>query len=340
MSVSHFGEKYLVQKLENIDLGNNVVAGLFICAHTNKFTEEADFFNTRIYNTAPKELVQYKEYLGSALEIMDINTGLRQVVLSDSGSLQAPNWTPDGKSLIFNKAGNLYNFSLDNSCANLLNTGFANKNNNDHVLSFDGLQIGISHHALEEKGRSIVYTLPITGGFPKQITTKSPSYLHGWSPDNQFLLYTGERNGEFDIFKISKNGGKEIRLTNSPGLDDGAEYSRDGKYIYFCSTRTGKMQVWRMDVNGKNQTQLTFDDFNNWFPHVSPDNKWLVFISFQNQVPADKHPFYEHVYLRLMPVEGGPARVISYLYGGQGTINVASWSPDSKKIAFVSNGNF
>ena len=340
MSVAHFGEVYQSEKIESLNLGADLMAGLFVCAHTNKFSEEVEFTNTKVFNTAPDNLVQYKEYLGSMLEVMDVTSGKRQVVGSSEGSWQAPNWTPDGKTLIYNSSGKLYNFDLASRITTVLNTDFAIKNNNDHVLSFDGKQIGISHHPEETKGQSVVYTVPIEGGVPKRITENSPSYFHGWSPDSQYLLFTGQRNGDFDIYKISKDGGKEIQLTTAKGLDDGSEYSSDGNYIYFCSTRTGKMQVWRMDPDGKNQTQLTFDEMNNWFPHVSPDNKWLVFISFLKEVPADKHPFYERVYLRLMPINGGEAKVIGYLYGGQGTMNVPSWSPDGKKIAFVSNGIF
>ncbi len=340
MSVAHFGDPYQVLQLDSIELGQDLLAGLFICSHTNKFSEEAEFSNTRIFATAPDSLIQYRTYLGSLLETMDIATGQREILSAAVGSIQAPNWTPDGKTLIYNASGKLYNFDLASRSATILNTDFAIKNNNDHVLSFDGTQIGISHHPSETKGQSVVYTVPITGGVPKQITANSPSYFHGWSPDNQFLLYTGQRNGDFDIYKISKDGGTETRLTSAKGLDDGSEYSPDGQYIYFCSARTGKMQVWRMDTDGKNQTQLTFDEYNNWFPHVSPDNKWLVFISFPKELPADQHPFYQRIYLRLMPVSGGEPKVISYLYGGQGTMNVPSWSPDSKKIAFVSNGNF
>jgi Tol biopolymer transport system component len=340
MSVAHFGEVYQMQTLENMDLGSDLIAGLFICSHNNKFSEEVEFINTRVFNTAPADLVQYKSYLGSLLEVMDVSTGHRTVLASSTGSWQAPNWTPDGKTLIYNASGKLYNFDLSNFRSTVLNTDFANNNNNDHVLTFDGKQIGISNHPAETNGQSVVYTVPVIGGVPKRITENSPSYFHGWSSDNQFLLFTGQRNGDFDIYKISKDGGKEVRLTTTKGLDDGSEYSPDGKYIYFCSTRTGKMQVWRMDPDGKNQIQLTFDDLNNWFPHVSPDNRWLVFISFPKEVPADLHPFYQRVYLRMMPIQGGEVKVIGYLYGGQGTMNVPSWSPDSKKIAFVSNGLF
>ncbi len=339
MSVAHFGEIYKTEILNDVDLGENLDAGLFVCPHTNMFSEEVDFSNTRIFNPAPSSLVQYQQYLGSALEIMDVNTGHREVVSNYKGSFQAPNWTPDGKSLIYNQEGKLYNFDINSRTAKVINTDFAIKNNNDHVLSFDGKQIGISDQSADNH-QSAVYTVAITGGTPKRITEKTPSYFHGWSPDNMSLIYTAERNGQFDIYKTSKDGGEEIQLTNTKGLDDGSEFSPDGKTIYFCSTRTGLMQVWKMNPDGKNQIQLTFDEYNNWFPHVSPDGKWLVFISFSKEVPAEKHPFYERVYIRLMPIEGGKPKVISYLYGGQGTMNVPSWSPDGEKIAFVSNGTF
>jgi Tol biopolymer transport system component len=186
-----------------------------------------------------------------------------------------------------------------------------------------------------------VYTLPVGGGTPQQITPTGPSYLHGWSPDGKFLLFTGERNKEFDIYRVPSGGGPEERLTTAKGLDDGSEYTPDGRTIFFNSERSGKMQVWRMNADGSGQTQVTDDEFNNWFPHVSPDGRTILFISFPSDIPSGDHPFYKRVYLRRMPVDGGKPTVVAYLYGGQGSINVNSWSPDSKRIAFVSNsGSF
>jgi len=252
--------------------------------------------------------------------------------------LQAPNWTPDGKALIYNHNGRLYRFDLAQKLPMLLNTDFATSNNNDHVLTFDGKMLGISHHSKDDSNRSIIYTLPVQGGKPKRITAHGPSYLHGWSPDGEFLVYVGERNDEYDIYKISAKGGEEIRLTSAEGLDDGPEYTPDGKYIYFNSVRSGTMQIWRMKPEGGDQEQVTSDEYNNWFPHISPDGKWIIILSFSKEVDPSDHPFYKQVYLRLMPAaEGGKPKVIAYVYGGQGTINVPSWSPDSKKVAFVSN---
>src|SRR5206468_1175663 len=201
----------------------------------------------------------------------------------------------------------LYRFDLADRRPVVVNTGFATSNNNDHVLSFDGRTIAISHHSADDHDASIVYTVLVGGGTPRRVTALGPSYLHGWSPDGRFLVYTGERNGEFDVYRIPVDGGEETRLTNTPGLDDGPEYSPDGRYIYFNSVRSGTMQIWRMRPDGSTQQQLTSDQYNNWFPHVSPDGRWIVFLSFMRDVAPDDHPFYKHVYLRLMPAPGvGP----------------------------------
>jgi Tol biopolymer transport system component len=338
MSVAHSGELFTTQEVSDVDLGDEVYVGLFVCAHNKDVIEAASFDNVRISVPAKETLVPYREYIGSQLEIYDMASGKRRIIYNDPGSIQAPNWMKNGKSLLYNKDGSIYQFDLKKRQPTLLNTGEVKNNNNDHVLSFDGKMLGLSSTSLDKKYGSVVYTVPVKGGIPKQITPIGLSYLHGWSPDGKWLTFTGQRNNEFDIYKIPSDGsGPEVRLTTEKGLDDGPEYSPDGNFIYFNSTRTGRMQIWRMKPDGSEQTQITNDTLNNWFPHISPDGKTIVFLSFGNDVKPDDHPFYKHVYIRTMPVDGGEPKVLVYLYGGQGTINTPSWSPNGKQFAFVSN---
>jgi Tol biopolymer transport system component len=279
----------------------------------------------------------YQSPSPSRLEILNVETGNREVIYETETHIEAPNWSSNGKFLLFNSGGLLYNFNLKKRVPKVIDTGFATANNNDHGISFDGKTLAISHHT-EENGQrhSIIYTVPVKGGTPKRVTEKGPSYWHGWSPDDKWHVYCAERNGNYDVYKIPAAGGDEIRLTTAEGLDDGPEYSPDGKYIYFNSVRSGSMEIWRMKPDGSEQEQVTDDEFQNWFAHPSPDGKWLIFISYLPEVPAGSHPHNQRVMLRLMPANGGEIKTVAFLYGGQGTINVPSWSPDSKKVAFVS----
>ncbi len=337
MRVARFGEPFVTEQVADLDLGDEVYVGIFVSAHNKDVLEKGAFRDVRIAKPAPATLVPYREYLGSHVEILDVATGDREIVHTSPKSLQAPNWTPDGKTLLYNSDGLMYTFDLAKRQARVLNTGEVKNNNNDHVLSFDGKMLGLSS-GVRELGGSIIYTVPVTGGTPKQVTPRGPSYLHGWSPDGKHLVFTGERNKEYDIYRVPAAGGPEERLTTATGLDDGPEYTPDGKYIYFNSNRTGTMQLWRMKADGTGQEAVTHGDFHDWFPHISPDGKWIVFLSFlKEEVESGDHPFYKHVYLRLMPIAGGTPKVIAYVYGGQGTINTPSWSPDGKKVAFVSN---
>lgn len=306
--------------------------GLGVCAHNNETLETAIFSNVRIESIAekPDSLKKIK----STLEIISIASFDRRVVYHTGDHIEAPNWTPDGNSLIFNSQGVLYKIPVQGGEPAVIPTGFARKINNDHGISPDGTQLVISDGT--ETGRSIIYTLPFQGGEPKRITPLGPSYWHGWSPDGSTLTYCAERNGNYDVYTIPVRGGEETRLTTAEGLDDGPEYSPDGNYIYFNSVRSGTMQIWRMKSDGSEQEQMTTDEYNDWFAHPSPDGKWIVFVTFGTDVPSGSHPRNKDVMLRLMNLETSEVQVMARIFGGQGTINVPSWSPDSKKVAFVS----
>lgn len=278
----------------------------------------------------------------SYLEIYDIETDTHHVVKEFPFLIEAPNWTPDGKWLVVNKEGRLYKIAPDGSTDLVeINTGTIDQCNNDHVISADGKWIALSSSDPTEKGwNSYVYTVPFEGGEPKKITPVGPSYLHGISPDGKKLAYCAFRgpDNEQDVYVMPVKGGKEVRLTDAPGLDDGPEYSMDGKYIWFNSVRTGRMQAWRMKANGKEQTQMTFDtDMNSWFPHISPDGEKVVYIAYHEyEVAPGDHTPNQNVELRMIPAKGGEPKTLVKLFGGQGTINVNSWSPDSRKFAYVS----
>jgi Tol biopolymer transport system component len=274
-----------------------------------------------------------KTTLYSALERVSIASTDRRVVYIAAERFEAPNWTHDGTSFLFNRNGRIYRLPAVGGDPALIDTGFANRCNNDHGISPDQTSLVISDQSQDDKG-SIVYIVPIGGGVPRRITQKSPSYWHGWSPDGKTLAFVGQRNDEFDIYTIPVTGGEETRLTTAKGLDDGPEYSPDGKYIYFNSERTGRMQIWRMRADGSEQEQVTVDDWNNWFPHISPDGVWMVFLSYEPDVKG--HPENKDVMLRIMSLSDNKVSVLARLFGGQGTINVPSWSPDSEEVAFVS----
>src|SRR5579871_59721 len=318
-----------------IPLQGEFYVGLGVCSHDKDVVEQAVFSNVELTQQAP---AKGQPTLYSTLETISTNPADRRVEYIRRGRFEAPNWTRDGKAFLFNSDGRLWyvpihlgDQSSDPSLPNPVDTGLATHCNNDHGFSPDGTDIALSDNS--QDGESRVYILS-SGGKLRRITQKSPSYWHGWSPDGKTLAFVGQRDGEFDIYAIPAAGGSETRLTTAKGLDDGPEYSPDGNYIYFNSERTGHMQIWRMKADGSEQEQVFSDDLNNWFPHISPDGQWMVFLTYGADVKG--HPESKDVMLRLMSLNDKKITVLAKLFGGQGTINVPSWSPDSKRLAFVS----
>jgi len=312
-------------------------AGLALSAHNNTITEAADFSRVEIAPATPFVPADtgYNAKVESTLEILDLGRFDRSVVYQTGDHIEAPNWTKDNH-LLFNSAGHIYSIPAVGGTPSLIDTGGLHTLNNDHGLSPDGQWLAVSDQTSDDH-QSRVYVLPATGGQPRQVTPQGPSYWHGWSPDGTTLTVIANRGGDFDVYAVPAQGGSETRLTTAPGLDDGADYSPDGQWIYFNSVRSGNMKIWRMHPDGSGQEQITFgDDSRDWFPHPSPDGKWIAFISFGTDVTVGDHPPNKDVMLKIMPTAGGDAKVVARLFGGQGTMNVPSWSPDSTRLAFVS----
>ncbi len=282
------------------------------------------------------------------LEISQTKTDIkvtRHIAFTDAKLWEAPNWSPDGKYLLANSGGKLYRLVLDKDGKATPEPVALDEKyvcNNDHAPSPDGKLIAISAWTKGAKG-SQVYLANADGSSPKLLTENAPSYFHGWSPDGKWLAFVGERGGNFDIYRVPLSGGPEERLTTSPGYDDGPDYSPDGKWIYINSDRSGSWDVWRFPADGAGENdakaeRITSDEWEDWFPHPSPDGKWLIFLSFPKGTKG--HDARIPIKLRMMAVkDGNPVkgsiRDVADIFGGQGTINVNSWAPDSKRFAFV-----
>lgn len=281
----------------------------------------------------------------SILCTMDVETGEETVLHEFPGIIEAPNWLNDGNTLLYNAEGKIYRYEIDKDHVEQVDTGFCVQCNNDHVPSPDNQLLAVScmpPELTDGTYESHIYVLPMTGGEPKDLTGPGLSYLHGWSPDGKELAYCAfrkkpeEETMRIEICTIPSDGGEETCLTDGKGYNDGPEYSPDGKHIWFNSTRSGLMQVWRMNRDGSGLTQMTDFDANNWFGHVSPDGKHVIYLTFaKGELEPNEHLPNMYVSLGMMDYDGQNKKKLLDLFGGQGSINVNSWAPDSRRIAYV-----
>jgi Tol biopolymer transport system component len=280
----------------------------------------------------------------SKITVYDFASRSTKTVYEADQHIEAPNWSRDGRFLLVNSGGNLYRLPLEGTPKlEKIELGGAYRCNNDHDFSPDGKLIAFSASSPESR-QSQVYVANADGSGVRLLTPAAPSYFHGWSPDGKWLAFVGRREGKFELFRVPVSGGAEERLTSAGAYDDGPEYSPDGRWIYFNSDRSGGWDIWRMPASGAGPKdvkaeRVTHDEWEDWFPHVSPDRRRTVFLSFP---PGTKghNEIMDGVVLRRMPTPGRRAEpehieILTKFYGGQGTINVNSWSPDSKRFAYV-----
>jgi sugar lactone lactonase YvrE/regulation of enolase protein 1 (concanavalin A-like superfamily) len=337
MRVGKPGEELTPSGPVTVALQDPVYVGIGVCSHDAQVLETAVFSNVKI------ETPQQQPQIRSKVSVYDLNDKSVKVIYTADKLFEAPNWLRDGKHLLANSGGDLYRIPLDGGEPEKVNIGEGYRCNNDHGFSPDTKLLAISCESASSED-SQVYLSSLDGSAPKLMTPKAPSYFHGWSPDGKWLAFVGERDGHFNLFRVAVAGGEEQRLTSKKSYDDGPDYSPDGKWIYFNSDRSGSWDIWRMPADGagpddKKAERVTSDELEDWFPHPSPDGKWLVFLSFPKGTAG--HDDRMKIQFRMMPLPGkklkpGPIQVVTELFGGQGTINVNSWSPDSKKFAFVS----
>jgi Tol biopolymer transport system component len=271
----------------------------------------------------------------SILQTIDIGDHATPVVIYKAKQhFEAPNWTRDGRYLIFDEAGKIMRVAaIANGTPEALEIGAATRCNGSHGLSPDGSMLAISC-SMPEMPESRVYILPSSGGVPHIVTQTGGSYWHSWSPDGKTILFTRPDHHSINIYAIGTDGSSERPLTSGTGTSDDPDYSPDGRYIYFNSDRSGSMQIWRMHPDGSSPEQVTNDDRVNWTPHVSPDGKFMVYISYPKGTTG--HPANQNVELRLMSLRDRRVKTLTALVGGSGTMNVPSWAPDSHHLAFVS----
>lgn len=275
----------------------------------------------------------------SKVAVFDTATKSSRVVFTADVIWEAPNWSPDGKWLLVNSGGKLYRLSPDGGQPEQVMVGDQYRCNNDKAWSWDGKLLGFSASVQGGRG-SQVYVAGADGSSPKLLTPNAPSYFHGWSPDNRWLAYVAHRgDNKYHMYRVSVNGGEEQQLTSAGDYDDGPEYTPDGKWIYFNSIRAGGWDVWRIpaDGGGPNDAKaerITKDDLEDWFPHISPDGKRMLVFSFPKGTEGHNGRM-AGVQLRIGDLTSGKLETLTTFFGGQGTINVNSWAPDSKRFAYV-----
>jgi Tol biopolymer transport system component len=347
------GEQLTSTGPATVTLKDPVYVGLAVCSHDANVLETAVFSNVAMQALpAGAQNRPLAQRYRSRISIYDLRDKSIRTLYQADQVFEAPNWAPDGTYLLSNSGGRLYRIPVNDAKATpeVVNIDSSLRLNNDHAPSPDGKTIAFSASSPASR-QSQVYVSNADGSNARVMVAATPSYFHGWSPDGRYLAYVHQHAGpngapaNYDIFRVPATGGEPEQLDSNPGYDDGPDYSPEGKWIYFNSDRSGGWDVWRIPADGagpndQKAEQITNDELEDWFPHPSPDGKWLVFLSFPRGTKTHNDKLAD-MQLRMMPLPGArlaqPAQVqvLTTFFGGQGTINVNSWSPDSTRFAFV-----
>lgn len=256
---------------------------------------------------------------------------------TDAILIEAPNWSIDGRSLYVNGDGRLWRLDIDDP-SQLQEVRFDSLPaiNNDHVLSADGRSVFMS--AMDGH----IYRGSLDGG---AVTRVSPDdgkwhFLHGVSGDASRIAYV--ELGSFDeagrlVVAPSDGSGGSV-VDTGPRHLDGPEWSPGEEWLYFnteaFTDAPGHAQLARIPDGGGALERLLESDTVDWFPHLSPDGSFATYIVF----PAGTlgHPADLDVEVRLVETSDWSTPLATHaLFGGQGTLNVNSWGPDSDRFAFV-----
>lgn len=286
--------------------------------------------------------------------VYDMQTKATATLFTIDGEWHAPNWTADGKYIVSDMGNALYRIPVSGADKGKPEKIYADAKmpvTNDHALSWDGTQVAVTAIKLPmpAKIRSAadipnpILVMNLDGSGAHEV---HKGWLHGWSPDGRYLVYTGTLQDSANIYRIDPDGSGELRMTSGKAADDGPEYSADGKWVYFCSKRSGKWDGWRMPAAGAGPGDKLAErvtngtDTQDWFPHISPDGKWLYTISY----PMD-HPDHNYIgdgmkikLLRLkngVGAKGAELTTVRTFFGGQGSGNTGGWAPDSKRFAWT-----
>src|SRR5260370_28394428 len=115
--------------------------GIGVCSHDKDVVEKAVFSNVELKAAEPAATAASAYTLYSALEIITVASTDRRAIYVAPERFEAPNWMPDGKTLLFNRNGRIEKIPATGGTPQIIETGFATRCNNDHGISPDGSQL-------------------------------------------------------------------------------------------------------------------------------------------------------------------------------------------------------